>query len=97
MTAERPAPRDAEIAAALMRLARARGPDKTFCPSEVARALAAEWRPLMPEMRRVAAGLPLVATQRGRPVDPETARGPIRLALAPGAGPAAQSRRGERG
>jgi hypothetical protein len=37
----------------------------------------------MPEVRRVAATLPLVATQKGAPVDPLTARGPIRLRLAP--------------
>ncbi|RBI86823.1 DUF3253 domain-containing protein [Rhodosalinus halophilus] len=68
---------------ALMRLARARGPGKSFCPSEAARALAQDWRPLMPEVRRVAAKLPLHATQKGRPVDPAAARGPIRLSLAP--------------
>jgi hypothetical protein len=33
----------------------------------------------MPEVRRVAAELPLRATQKGRAVDPMTARGPIRL------------------
>ncbi|WP_283095211.1 DUF3253 domain-containing protein [Gymnodinialimonas ceratoperidinii] len=75
---------DADIAAALMRMAADRGADKTFCPSEVARALAEDWRPLMPEVRRVAATLPLVATQGGDPVDPLTARGPIRLAQDPG-------------
>ncbi|MBF9030235.1 DUF3253 domain-containing protein [Rhodobacterales bacterium HKCCE3408] len=70
------------MAAVLMDLAEARGRGKTFCPSEAARALASDWRPLMPEIRRVAATLPLVATQRGRPVDPLSARGPIRLSLA---------------
>jgi hypothetical protein len=75
----RRAPSDAEIAAALMRLARTRGPERSFCPSEAARALSEDWRPLMPEIRRVAAGLPLMATQRGAPCDPVTARGPIRL------------------
>ena len=72
---------DDTIAKALMAFAEARGPDKTFCPSEVARHLAADWRPLMPEVRRVAANLPLRATQKGRPVDPLTARGPIRLSI----------------
>ncbi len=72
---------DAEIAAALMRLARARGPGNSFCPSEAARALGPDWRPLMPEVRRVAASLPLKATQKGRAVDPATARGPIRFSL----------------
>jgi hypothetical protein len=75
-------PSDAEIAATLMRLARMRGADKSFCPSEAARALASDWRALMPEVRRVAADLPLRATQKGRSVDPVAARGPIRLHLA---------------
>lgn len=76
--------RDADIAAALMRMAKDRGAGKSFCPSEVARALAEDWRPLMPEVRRVAATLPLVATQAGTVVNPVTARGPIRLAQDPG-------------
>ncbi|RVT85887.1 DUF3253 domain-containing protein [Rhodobacteraceae bacterium CCMM004] len=72
---------DARIAAALMELARARGSDKSFCPSEAARALSDDWRPLMDDVRRVAATLPLTATQKGRRVDPVTAAGPIRLSL----------------
>ncbi|PWK60880.1 uncharacterized protein DUF3253 [Roseicyclus mahoneyensis] len=74
---------DTAIADALMDLAQQRGAGASFCPSEAARALSDDWRPLMPEVRRVAAGLPLVATQKGAPVDPMTARGPIRLRLAP--------------
>jgi len=74
-------PDDATIAAACMDLAHRRGAGKSFCPSEVARALASDWSPLMPEVRRVAATLPLRATQKGAPVDPRTARGPIRLGL----------------
>lgn len=75
-------PSDAQIAAALMDLALARAP-KTFCPSEAARALSPDWRPLMPRIRGLAATLPLVATQQGTPVDPVTAKGPIRLGLPP--------------
>ncbi len=74
-------PSDARIAAVLMDLAQQRGAGKSFCPSEAARALADDWRPLMPRIRAVAATLPLAATQKGRPVDPRTARGPIRLSL----------------
>ncbi|MEL7117184.1 MAG: DUF3253 domain-containing protein [Pseudomonadota bacterium] len=72
---------DAQIAEALMDIAHRRGAAKTFCPSEVACALTDAWRPLMPEVRRVAAALPLKATQKGVPVDPLTAKGPIRLSL----------------
>ena len=76
-------PTDDEIAATLLALAAERGPGKSFCPSEAARRLSPDWRALMPELRRVAASLPLIATQRGVPVDPVTARGPIRLSARP--------------
>lgn len=77
-------PDDARIAEVLMDLAQRRGTGASFCPSEAARALSGDWRPLMPEVRRVAGTLPLVATQKGRPVDPVGAKGPIRLSLACG-------------
>ena len=73
---------DARIAAALLDLAAARGAG-TFCPSEAARAVSDDWRPLMDDVRRVAGSLVrkgrLVAFQGGRPVEPDAARGPIRL------------------
>ncbi len=78
------APSREAIEAEILARTAARGPDRSICPSEVARALAADWRPLMPAVRHAAARLVragrLRATQRGRAVDPETARGPIRLA-----------------
>lgn len=80
------APDDAVIAEAILRLCAERGVAKTICPSEVARALAADeaaWRALMPGVRRVAADLAaagrIAVTQRGLPVDPMSARGAIRL------------------
>lgn len=72
---------DGRIAEVLVDLAHRRGRGATFCPSEAARALASDWRPLMPRVRAVAAGLPLRATQGGVEVDPVLARGPIRLGL----------------
>lgn len=75
---------DDEIAVAIRGLALARAP-ASMCPSDVARALAEDWRPLMPDVRRVAAGMPdIVATQRGASCDALTARGPIRLGLRDG-------------
>jgi hypothetical protein len=64
----------------------ARGPGRSLCPSEAARALSPEgWRRLMPAVREAAAALAddgLVAvTQKGRVVDPRAARGPVRLTL----------------
>lgn len=72
-----------EIERQLLALAEERDAGKTFCPSEVARALSKVWRPLMPQIREVAAKLvtegKLRCTRKGRDVDPGTARGPIRL------------------
>ena len=60
-----------------------RDPDKTICPSEAARALAEDWRPLMPEVREAAYAMAdrgeLEVTQKGEVVDGRTARGAIRL------------------
>ena len=78
-------PDEEAIEFALKELALRRGCGSTFCPSEVARLLAPEWRALMPEVRSVARRLQqegwLHATQQGVLVDALSARGPIRLGL----------------
>lgn len=55
----------------------------TICPSDVARAAAADWRPLMEPVRRAARRLVAAGeveiVQGGRVVDPSTAKGPIRI------------------
>ncbi len=63
---------------------RARGLEKTICPSEVAKELGgAEWRSLMPAVRAV--GFDLVktgeiqVTQRGQVVDPANVKGALRF------------------
>ena len=73
----------AQIAAAL-RARAARLKDGTaFCPSEVARNLATDWRPRMPIVHKIAAEMPEIkATQKGAPVDPLYAKGTIRLGRA---------------
>ena len=75
---------------AILALAAERGPGKTFCPSEAARRMAEDWRPLMPEVRREAGALAaqgrLRITQGGETVEAEKAEGPIRLGL-PGEAP----------
>lgn len=48
-------PSPERIAEEIIRRAMDRGVGKTICPSEVARALADDWRALMPEVRSVAA------------------------------------------
>ncbi len=77
---------EAEIARELRAQLERRGPGKTICPSEVARALGAsdaDWRSLMQPVREVATRLADAGevewSQRGRRVDPRTVRGPVRL------------------
>ena len=75
-----------EIKKSLRRMAKSRVFPATFCPSEVARDLSDDWRPLMPAVRRVAAKLiaagELECLQAGKPVAIEKAAGPIRLRAA---------------
>ncbi|WP_366141493.1 DUF3253 domain-containing protein [uncultured Sulfitobacter sp.] len=79
-------PSEAMIKTEITRQVIARGAGKTICPSEVARALAQDWRVLMPEIRavadRMAAQGKVVITQKGQPIVAAEARGPIRLGLA---------------
>lgn len=81
-------PDDHTIRETVLSLVAQRGTGRTICPSEVARAVKPDdWRPLMPAVRRVAGLLVaeqrITVTQRGKPVDPEEARGPIRIGLRP--------------
>ena len=73
----------------MLTLAAERGPGKTACPSEAARAVAGDhpdqWGPLMQPARRVAVSLMkqgrLVITRKGRVVDPDDFRGVYRISL----------------
>ncbi|MEQ8797913.1 MAG: DUF3253 domain-containing protein [Salinisphaeraceae bacterium] len=73
------------IVAEIRRLTMARGPDKSCCPSDIARRLDPDaWRRWMPAVRDAALMLArdgeIDVCQRGVPVDPGLApRGPIRL------------------
>ena len=76
---------DSEIRAELLRQVEARGPDRSICPSEVARALTSEWQSLMGRIRTVAAELSqegrIDILRKGRPVEPQAVKGVIRLRL----------------
>ena len=76
-----PAPE--EIERTIVGLLDQRADGKTICPSEAARALAEDWRPLMQPVRDTAAAMVddgrLEVTQKGEVVDPRAARGAIRL------------------
>ncbi|WP_285608419.1 DUF3253 domain-containing protein [Actinokineospora globicatena] len=76
---------DAErLRAAILALAGARGSGSSTCPSDAARAVADDWRPLLPLARELAIDLARTGavrlTQRGRVLDPDAQlRGPIRI------------------
>ena len=74
-----------EIERTILALLAQRDEGKTICPSEAARSLAEDWRPLMAPVREVAYGMAdegrLEVTQSGEVVDGRTARGAIRLRL----------------
>lgn len=77
---------DCELEAAILQLLFDRARGASICPSEAARVVGgAEWRPLMEASRAAGRRLQndgqVVITQAGRPVDPSTAKGPIRIRL----------------
>lgn len=79
-------PSPSELRAVLLELVRRRGPEKTVCPSEAARALSPDgWRDLMEDVRQEAYRMAddglVDITQRAHVVDGRTARGPIRVRL----------------
>jgi len=81
----RPDDLDAALERNIVSLLHARARAGSICPSEAARAVAPDWRPLMERARMaarrlVAAGV-VEITQRGAVVDASAARGPIRLRL----------------
>ena len=71
---------------AIEALLSARAAGATICPSEAARHVAADWRPLMERARQAARRLyasgVVEIVQGGHVVDPSTAKGPIRIRLA---------------
>jgi hypothetical protein len=78
---------DERIAATIRTLLRHRG-QSSICPSDVARTVGGEsWRSVMPDVRRVAAGLAdldeIIVTQKQQPVSIREARGPVRIIRGP--------------
>ena len=75
------------LEAEMLRLVAERGPGKTICPSEVARAIGGPhpdgWGPLMQPIRRTAVRLTkegrVRILRKGRPVDPDDFRGVYRI------------------
>jgi hypothetical protein len=79
---------DRRLEDAILRLLSARAGSASICPSEAARAVAPSgWRDLMERAReagrRLAVREVVLFRQKGRTVDPSTARGALRLARGP--------------
>ncbi len=81
---------DAKLEAAILALLAELGRDKAICPSEAAQLVGGsaspqQWQPLMEPARAAARRLVsagrILITQHGEPVDPASAKGPIRLKL----------------
>lgn len=78
---------DHRIEEAILTLLDQRAAEASICPSEAARQVAGggDWRAQMEPVRMAARRLQRAGridiTQQGRPVDPDTAKGPIRLRL----------------
>ncbi|MDX2645541.1 DUF3253 domain-containing protein [Streptomyces sp. PA03-1a] len=78
---------DQRLEWAILELLDRRAPTATICPSDAARAVYEGdddgWRALMEPARRAARRLAAAGeveiTQAGRPVEPDKARGPIRI------------------
>jgi hypothetical protein len=74
---------------AILELARDRGPAKTICPSDAARAVGGDdWRDLMAQARDIARDLArrgeVEISQKGTVLDPDADwRGPIRIRATP--------------
>ncbi|MEA5363037.1 DUF3253 domain-containing protein [Amycolatopsis sp., V23-08] len=78
-----------QLRAAILALTTKRGPAGSTCPSDAARAVADDWRPLLPQARDLARELARTGevrlTQGNRTLDPDGEwRGPIRIRLADG-------------
>ena len=79
-------PIDSDLETAIMRLLSEQPRGATICPSDAAQAVGGdEWESLgeaaRAAARRLSADGRVVIIQSGRPVDPSTAKGPIRIRL----------------
>ena len=74
-----------ELERRIVEMLRSRAATSTICPSDVARAVDDDWRPLMQSVRDAAARLVergrVEVTQGGEVVDVTTAHGPVRIRL----------------
>jgi hypothetical protein len=79
-------PQDTEISSAILQTANQRGPEKSTCPSEIARMLFPDdWRSHMKNVVDVAIDLhnqgKVAITQKGLPIDVKHIKGPVRIKI----------------
>lgn len=80
---------ESDLESVILQLARARGPDKSICPSDAARAVGqargVDWHGLLQPARRAAVRLAMegraVILRKGRPVDPTDFKGVYRITV----------------
>lgn len=87
--AAKPTEAGANYEAMILRMAEERGAAKSFTPSDVAQALAEDWRPLLTHIRAAARRLAekglIEILRHGKPIEPAALKGVIRLRLKPAA------------
>jgi hypothetical protein len=80
-----------EIEAGILQLIEEYGAGRSVSPGDVARSLAADWRPLLGPVRRAAVRLArkgqIEIVRKGRPIAPDDIRGVIRLRACPPGSP----------
>lgn len=77
---------DTDISTTILSVASQRGPEKSTCPSEIARMLfPGDWRKHMRTVVDVAIDLhkqgKVVITQKGIPIDVDHIKGPVRIKI----------------
>lgn len=78
--------KEKQISETILATAKDRGPNKSTCPSEIARMLYPEkWRRYMEEVRSIAVQLrdqgKVLITQKGTVIETDNFKGPIRIKI----------------
>jgi hypothetical protein len=77
---------DNRVSLEILRQTEAAGPDRSVCPTDIARGLATEWHSQLTAVRRAAIRLAeegrIEILRKGKPVPPQGVKGVIRLRIA---------------
>lgn len=84
---------DSRVADEILRQTAQAGPGRSVCPTEIARAMAADWHSQLSAVRRAAIRLAQAGRidilRKGKKVPPEGVKGVIRLRICPDVAPGA--------